>query len=119
MSLISAAVCVGVMSVMSTLETRAVWAMAGREKLRHGINFRFVSELRLHPTTSHNDILRYVNHESINVNHVDVEFTLNIDVESIIMCMRVIQLYATKIIRQAANVSSARRQSHDVIEFNV
>ena len=40
-------VCVGVMSVMSTLETRAVWAMAGREKLRHGINFRFVSELRL------------------------------------------------------------------------
>ena len=47
MSLISAAVCVGVMSVMSTLETRAVWAMAGREKLRHGINFRFVSELRL------------------------------------------------------------------------
>ena len=47
MSLISAAVCVGVMSVMSTLETRAVWAMAGRGKLRHGINFRFVSELRL------------------------------------------------------------------------
>ena len=47
MSLISAAVCVGVMFVMSTLETRAVWAMAGRGKLRHGINFRFVAELRL------------------------------------------------------------------------
>ena len=40
-------VCVGVMFVMSTLETRAVWAMAGRGKLRHGINFRFVCELRL------------------------------------------------------------------------
>ena len=46
MSLISAAVCVGVMSVMPTLEIRAVWAMAGRGKLRHGINFRFVCELR-------------------------------------------------------------------------
>ena len=46
MSLISAAVCVGVMSVMSTLEIRAVLAMAGRGKLRHGIHFRFVSELR-------------------------------------------------------------------------
>ena len=47
MSLISAAVCVGVMSVMPTLEIRAVWAMAGRGKLRHGIKFRFVCELRL------------------------------------------------------------------------
>jgi hypothetical protein len=47
-SLISAAaVCVGVISVMSTLDTRAVWAMAGRGKLRHGKKFRFVSELRL------------------------------------------------------------------------
>ena len=39
MSLISAAVCVVVMSVMSTLETRAVWAMAGRGKLQHSIHF--------------------------------------------------------------------------------
>ena len=45
MSLISAAVCVGVMSVMSTLETRAVWAMAGRGNLQHGMNFRFVAHL--------------------------------------------------------------------------
>ena len=54
MSLISAAVCVGVMSVMSTLEIRAVWAMAGRGKLRHGINFRFVCELRSAATALHN-----------------------------------------------------------------
>ena len=33
--------------VMSKLETRAVWAMAKRGKLRHSIHFRFVSELRL------------------------------------------------------------------------
>ena len=39
--------CVGVINIMSTLETRAVWAMAGRGKLRHGRNFRFVCELRL------------------------------------------------------------------------
>ena len=33
------------MSVMSALETRAVWAMAGRGKLQHSITFRFVREL--------------------------------------------------------------------------
>ena len=35
------------LSHVYALETRAVWAMAGRGKLRHGINFRFVCELRL------------------------------------------------------------------------
>jgi hypothetical protein len=56
MSLISAAACVGVLSVMSTLEIRAVWAMAGCGKLRHSINFRFVSELRLQQAVRPGDV---------------------------------------------------------------